>query len=451
MLVAQQNKKTTQTWKAHPFINRSNSVNYRTPDPKAEICPKEKGKLKYKQSLVPDVIAALLSSDKPVMRAQAERIRRCCSDDNLFVGVDFRTPDGELFDGKGSLWACNSRLCPNCVGKLGSRHRKQIRYVMENQKLMVGENWYSPTFTMPNLNLVGQSASLIGEIHQCAWRRFCSMETRTNKRKTWFQKTIRGGFKNCEFTYTENSVYHYHTHGLFVAKSSIQRDKFYEIRLHWTKALQFAFKKFNVEWECRTGNKNFIPALYSFLLSKPKMSLFLNARETTKFFGLADVQVVKVDWKNREKTISELCKYVTKNESWSKIPIDQLEAVVAVPRLWRMFESFGVCRQTARQLDKISVEIPENYEHDHQSESTNQGVNSNGDTYMYQNKLNDRRFPSSNLKPRVPWRVRVSEIPFQQYKMELDEEIRYAQRFRRYQLHRRFQFATFQTLDGEVF
>jgi hypothetical protein len=451
MLVAQQNKKTTRTWRPHPFINRSDSVNYRTPDPKAEICPKQKEKLKYKQSLVPDVIAALLSSDKPVMRAQAERIRRCCSDDNLFVGEDFHTSDGELFEGKGSLWACNSRLCPNCVGKLGSRHRKQIRYVMENQKLMVGENWYFPTFTMPNLNLVDLPVSLIGEIHQCAWRRFCSIETRTNKRKTWFQKTIRGGFKNCEFTYTKNSVYHYHTHGLFVAKSSIQRDKFYEIRFHWTKALQFAFKKFNVEWECRTGKKKFISALYSFLFSKPKMSLFLNARETTKFVGLANVNVVKVDGKNREDTISELCKYVTKNDSWSKIPLDQLEVVVAVPRLWRMFESFGVCRQTARQLDKISVKIPENYEHDHQFESTNQGVNSNGDTYIYEKNLNDRRFPFSKLKRRVPWRIRVSEIPFQQYKTELDEEVRYAQRFRRFQLHRRFQFATFQTLDGEVF
>jgi hypothetical protein len=449
MLVAQQNKKTTRTWKAHPFINRSDSADLR--NPKAEICPKQKEKLKYKQTLAPDVIVALLSSDKPVMRAQAERIRRCCSDDNLFVGVDFHTSDGELFEGKGSLWACNSRLCPNCVGKLGSRHRKQIRYVMENQKLMVGENWYFPTFTMPNLNLVDLPVSLIGEIHQCAWRRFCSIETRTNKRKTWFQKTIRGGFKNCEFTYTENSVYHYHTHGLFVAKSSIQRDKFYEIRFHWTKALQFAFKKFGIEWECRTGKKKFISALYSFLFSKPKMSLFLNARETTKFVGLANVNVVKVDGKNREDTISELCKYVTKNDSWSKIPLDQLEVVVAVPRLWRMFESFGVCRQTARQLDKISVKIPENYEHDHQFESTNQGVNSNGDTYIYEKNLNDRRFPSLNLKRRVPWRVRVSEIPFQQYKMELDEEIRYAQRFRRFQLHRRFQFATFQTLDGEVF
>jgi hypothetical protein len=116
-----------------------------------------------------------------------------------------------------------------------------------------------------------------------------------------------------------------------------------------------------------------------------------------------------------------------------------------------MFESFGVCRQTARQLDKISVEIPENSKYDDQSESTNQGINSNGDTYMYQNKLNDRRFPSSNLKPRVPWRIRVSQIPFEQYKMELDKEVSDAQRFRRYQLHRRFQYATFQTLDGEVF
>jgi hypothetical protein len=407
--------------------------------------------LKFKQALARDVVASLSRSDNPVMRGQAERISKCCSGNNLFVGEDFHTDDGELYNGRGTLWACNSRLCPNCVGKLASRHRKQIRYVVENQKLMVGENWYFSTFTMPNLNLVDLPASLIGEIHQCAWRRFCSMETRTNKRKTWFQKTIRGGFKNCEFTYTENSVYHYHTHGLFVAKSSIGRDKFYEIRRHWTKALQFAFKKFGVEWECRTGNKNFIPALYSFLLSKPKMSLFLNAQNTTKFFGLADVNVVKVDWKNREKTISELCKYVTKSDSWSKIPIDQLETVVAVPRLWRMFESFGVCRQTAHELDKNRVKTPEYSGSDDPIESTNQGVNSNGDAYIYQKNLNVRRFLPSKLKRRVPWRIRVREIPFRQYKMELDEEVRAAQRFRRFQLKKRFQFAKFQTLDGEVF
>jgi hypothetical protein len=451
MLVAHQKHNSTPPGDTVSVINGFNSLNYQTPKPKTEICPREREKLKYKQALARDVVISLSRSDNPVMKGQAERISKCCSSNNLFVGEDFHTLDGELFDGKGSLWACNSRLCPNCVGKLARRHRKQIRYVIENQKLMVGENWYFPTFTMPNLNLVDLPASLIGEIHQCAWRRFCSIETRTNKRKTWFQKTIRGGFKNCEFTYTENSVYHYHTHGLFVAKSSIQRDKFYEIRLHWTKALQFAFKKFGIEWECRTGNKNFIPALYSFLLSKPKMSLFLNAQNTTKFFGLADVNVVKVDWKNREDTINELCKYVTKSDSWSKIPIDQLEAVVAVPRFWRMFESFGVCRQTARELDKSRVKIPENSQSEDQFESTNQGVDSNGGAYIYQKNLNVRRFLPSKLKRRVPWRIRVREIPFQQYKMELDEEVRAAQRFRRFQLHKRFQFARFQTLNGEVF
>jgi hypothetical protein len=37
MLVAQQNKKTTRTWKAHPFINRFNSADFRSPKPKLKF------------------------------------------------------------------------------------------------------------------------------------------------------------------------------------------------------------------------------------------------------------------------------------------------------------------------------------------------------------------------------------------------------------------------------
>ncbi len=451
MQVVHQKHNSTPPGDTVSLINGSNySLNYQTPKQKAELCPKEKSKLKYKQALARDVVVSLSRSDDPVMKGQAGRISKCNSNGNLFVGEDFHTSDGELYDGRGTVWACNSRLCPHCVGKLSRRHRKQIRYVIENQKLMVGENWYFVTFTMPNLNLKNLELPLIGQIMQCAWRRFCSMETRTDKRKTWFQKTIRGGFKDYEFT-TKNPVYHYHTHGLFVARSGIQRDKFYEVRRHWTKALQFAFKKFGIEWECKTGNKNFIPALYSFLLSKPKMSLFLNAQNTTKFFGLADVNVVKVDWKNREDTINELCKYVTKSDSWSKIPIDQLETIVAVPRLWRMFESFGCCRQTAREMDKSRAKIPENSQSDDPIDSTNQGVNSNGGAYIYQKHLNVRRFFPSKRQRRVPWRQRVKEIPFWQYKMELDDEVEEVQRFRKLQLRKRFPFARFQTLDGEIF
>jgi hypothetical protein len=300
---------------------------------------------------------------------------------------------------------------------------------------------------MPNLNLKNIALPLIAEIKQMAWKRFSALETRKDKKKNWFQKTIRGGFKNAEFTHTENDSYHYHLHSSVVAKSSIQRDKFYEIRRHWTKCLEFAFKKFGVDFECKTGNKNFIPALYSFLLSKPKMSLFLNVRETAKFFGLANVYVEKVDWTNREKTILELCKYVTKNESWSKIPLDQLENIVAVPRFWRMFESFGCCRETARKMNENPLTTPANADY----ESVNQSANVNEGAYLDKNNLiNRQRFERVKQK-RVAWRKRVKEIPFCEYRMELNDEICEVQRFRKFQLQRKFEFARFQTLDGEIF
>jgi hypothetical protein len=421
--IQQNSKLEPQASEAFTPANGFNSGDYSTPKPKAEICPKEKEKLKYKQSLAGDVIAALRSSDNPLMRAQAERIKRCCSDDNLFVGEDFHTSDGELFEGKGSLWACNSRLCPNCVGKLSKRNRRIIRYVIENQKLLVGENWYAVNFTLPNLNLKDVELPLIGEIMQAAWKRFSALETRKDKKPTWFQKMIRGGFKNCEFTYTKNDVYHYHLHTLLVAKSRIGRDNFTEIRRHWTKAITFAFAKFGIE-------------------------LKINSKD-----GLANVYVEKRKFnsRNREKTINELCKYVTKNESWREIPIEQLETIVAVPRFWRMFESFGVCRQTARKMNETAVISSANAD----IETVNQSANLNKDAYLdtkelinrQENELLDKR----KRVRRVSWRIRVKEIPLWQYRMELADEIEEVQRFRRLQLQRKYSFATFQTLGGEVF
>ncbi len=422
--IQQNSKLEPQASEASTLANGFNSGDYSTPKPKAEVCPKEKQKLKYKQGLAGEVIAALCrSSDNPLMMAQAERIKRCCSDDNLFVGEDFHTSDGELFEGKGSLWACNSRLCPNCVGKLSKRNRRIIRYVIENQKLLVGENWYAVNFTLPNLNLKDVELPLIAEIMQAAWKRFSALETRKDKKPTWFQTIVRGGFKNCEFTYTKNEIYHYHLHTLLVARSKIGRDNFIEIRRQWTKALTFAFDKFGIE-------------------------LKINSKD-----GLANVFVEKRKFnsRNREKTINELCKYVTKNESWREVPIDQLETVVAVPRFWRMFESFGVCRQTARKMNEKTVQASENAEF----ENVNGSANLNDDAYLDTKELINRRenelLKKGLRKRRVSWRIRVKEIPLWQYRMELADEIEEVQRFRKFQLQRKFEFATFQTLDGEVF
>ncbi len=404
-----------------PFVTNGFNSDRPRPaaSPKIEVSPEQKAKLKYKQNLARETIVALLrSSSNPLMRAQAVRIERCNADANLFVAADLHTSDGELYDGKGSLWACNSRLCPNCAGKLSKRSRKIIRFVMENQKLLLGEHWYFITFTMPNLNLKNLPLPAIAEIMQTAWKRFSALETRADKKPTWFQKTIRGGFKNCEFTISAaNDAFNYHLHSLVVARSKIQSNNFIEVREHWTKALRFAFAKFNVELEINSAD------------------------------GLAVVNVKKIDWTNREKVVSELAKYVTKNESWSKIPVEQLESIVAVPRFWRMFESFGACRQTARAMKEKTLTEPANAE----NEPVNQSANVNKDGYLDTKKLINRQTFQKTKVRRRAWRIRALEVPFWQFKMELDAEVEAAQRFRREQLQRKFSFATFQTLDGEVF
>jgi uncharacterized protein YggL (DUF469 family) len=408
--------------------------------------------MRYKQKLSREVIAAMLRSfGNPLMDGQAERIGKCNADDNLFVGEDMHTADGDAFVGKSTLWACNSRFCPNCVGKLPREHRKAIRYVMENQKLLTGENWYFPTFTMPDLSLASLPLPVIAEVTQTAWKRFSALESLKTKKPGWFQRTIRGGFKDCEFTVNSFASYHYHLHSLIIARSSIQRNSFLEIRQQWTKALKFAFEKHDIIWECRTGNKNFIPALLAFVWSKPRVGLLLNASHQLKFFGLANVNVVKVDWTNREKVISELCKYVTKNDSWSKIPIEQIETIVDVPRFWRMFESFGVCRVTAREMVKKKPESGLALAENSPDETAHQGENFNDEAYIYKKKLINRQNFEVERKRRVPWRIRIRDIPLWQYKIELANEIEEVQTFRRRQLRKKYSCAKFQTLDGREF
>ncbi len=397
-----------------------------------------------------------------------ERIGHCIDNANIYLAEGLHNKDtGELFDGSGSLWGCGSRLCAFCVGKPSKKHRKEIRYAMDNAKLFVGENWYFPTFTMPDIALKDLSLPDIARVKQTAWENFTHYETNPKKSQTWYQKHFRGGFKNCEFTFTDNDLYHYHLHALMIGKSKIQRDKFYEIRREWTKSLKFAFAKHGIAWECNTGNKNFIPALYSFLWSKPLMSLFLNAKDETKFFGLAVVNVVKVDYTNREKTILELCKYVTKNDSWVKVPDHQLLEIASMARFWRMFEKFGVCREIVRQMSKLTPK-EQNRKNELQKEAEDSYfllleflLYTNGHGYL------DTTFsiPSvlaqlcsyyANAPPKKKkrsWfnRLKDGEISLPDYCRELEIEVAAVINFRKIQLRRMYPYAIFKTANNWAF
>jgi hypothetical protein len=447
-MVAQlQSKHSSRTGEKSFVKNGFNVRHHSATQPKAK--PSDNDILENKH-LEGEKISRVLrfSSDSRIVQGLADRIYKCSRRENFFLAEDLHNTDtGELYHGKGVLWACNSRICPTCVGKLSKRNRKTARYVVENEKLFVGENWFFLTFTQPDLSLKDLPLLDCRSVMNKAWRKF--------SRSAWFTKVIRGGMKSEEFTIGKQSQYHYHIHSLAVCKNRITSDKFYEIRREWTKALKRSFEEHGITWNCPTGNKNFIPALFSFLWSKAKMSMFLTARNEAKFFGLANVNVEK--GYNKDKQILELCKYFTKFESWSKIPPEQLADIATIERFPRMFESFGVCKKTEKgmkpnQSEKTLTE-PANAE----NEEVNNSELLNKDAYIYKKKITVRnQNQETNLSHSPPrkkqsWRVRCRILPRAEWLKSLEEEISSCREYRMKQLRHKFAFATFQTLDGEVF
>jgi hypothetical protein len=369
------------------------------------FCPEQKIRARFKQELSNDIVERLRQSANKTALACAERIERCASPQNVFVADDLHNADGEAYSANGNLWACSSLLCQNCVGKLARNNRKTIRHVVKNEKLFVGENWYFITPTMPNLLLKGYSLDFITLVFQKAFEVFTHRNNDV-KKQTQYQKLIRGMFKNAEFTYTDNEVFNFHAHLLAIAKSKIQRDNFSLIRSLWTKALEKAFEFYGLPFELNTSD------------------------------NFAVVNVQKVNFANREKTIAELCKYVTKSDSWANIPLEEIEKIIDRPRRVRMFEALGVCRESAKKmrddLTKARAEIRSNI---------------TGETYLDTKELIPRN-TRNPLKRRESWRERIKHQTLDEYKKDLDTEVLDAQEWRRQHLLRMFPCAKFETLDG---
>jgi hypothetical protein len=366
------------------------------------FCAEQKIRATFKTQQTNGIVARLRQSQNKTALACAERLERCASPQNVFVADDVHNADGEAYSANGSLWTCSSLLCQNCIGKLARSNRKTIRHVVKNEKLYVAENWYFITLTMPDLLLKDYSLQFITLVFQKAFEAFTHRNNDARKR-TQYQKLIRGLFKNAEFTYTENNTFHFHAHLLAIAKSKIQRDNFFLIRNLWTKALEKAFEFYGIPFELNTSD------------------------------NLAVVNVQKMNFANREKTIQELCKYVTKSDSWQNIPLEEIEKIIERPRRVRMFEALGVCRESAKKmrddLTKARAETRANIE---------------GETYLDTKQVTPRK----PRERRASWRVRIKEMSLDEYRKELDTEVLQVQEYRRRQLLTIYPCATFETLDG---
>jgi hypothetical protein len=266
---------------------------------------------------VADLLAgAAAELDSVLARAQADRIRVCAGNANHWVAEDLHNSDGECFNGNGTLYACGCRLCQSCLAKRSSRSRRELRAAVEGFKLLVGENWRFVTLTappMPGLSLLAARA-----VVDRAWQLF--------RRRDWWLSRIRGGGKSEEFTVVRHG-YHYHIHALVVSRWV----EAFMLRQEWTLCLMQAFEDAGLAWECRTRDGLAVANVQ--LVTKRG-----SAKENKKPFK--ERRVVST-----EAAILETAKYMTKNDSWSKLPPSHLVEVAEVPRWPRQFELFGCLRE----------------------------------------------------------------------------------------------------------
>lgn len=238
------------------------------------------------------------------------RIRQCAQPSNIWVGIpDAMDSSPDPFYPSGRLWRCNSKLCPDCVAKQSQRNRRLLIDSVSQQILRRNEKWYFATFTITN-----PKASLVKtrSIVNRAWSLF--------RKRSLCVALIRGGSKSEEFTITANG-YHYHLHCLFLSKFI----HFNSFRHTWTDCVETAFDEHEIPFEVKTSDG----------------SLFIKIKPVVPNHGL----------------YHELCKYITKSDSWSKMKGSALVEAALLQRWPRMFELFGsmAARNLASDSDALSI------------------------------------------------------------------------------------------------
>jgi hypothetical protein len=349
----------------------------------------------------------------------ANRIRVCNERENHWIGDELHnTETGELYAGNGNLWSCGSKLCPSCVAKASNRSRKELKLSLKNQKLLTGEMYQFITLTIPNpgLSLI-QTRAVIDRI----WTLF--------RKRDYFKQKVRGGSKSEEFTLTENG-YHYHYHLLCVTRFL----NFTEFRREWSGCIEIAFREFNLPCEFKTDD------------------------------GLAMVKIKRLSSSvnGLKGAIQEVCKYVTKSDSWEKLPQKDLIEIASIKRFWRMFEIFGSFR--AQRNANVVLESPNVFitylltklvvailKYIQTGERT---------TILDTKQISDGECSSEfqDLPEKVPkrqrevsWRKYILENGLESYFEKLAEQVEKTRYARKCFLSLKYKFAMFRTLDGISF
>ena len=273
-----------------------------------------------------------ITAHKRQLHALIGRLQLCNHAENLYrvIGA-YRETNGTTSDSVGRFWRCNSKLCPSCLARQSRINRNKLRAAIDQQQPKKKQTYKFITMTIPNPDL---SLVMTRSIVQYAWSLF--------RKRSLFRALVEGGAKSEEFTLTPNG-YHYHLHILALTDWIL----YAEFRRTWTDCVETSFiehdhkdkwqesqaerERLNAEWNAKHPNE------------EPK--------EDT------DLIVVIKECQPTESAIHEVCKYVTKSDSWSKIDRKDLIEIAMIRRWSRMFELFGSFKPSADPRSGTAVAI----------------------------------------------------------------------------------------------
>ncbi len=306
-----------------------------------------------------------------------------------------------------------SRLEPSYQAAESRRLRNRLREAIDGVVPRVGERYRMVTLTAPTIYGVGLKNTI--DLFDVAWGLL--------RKRLWWKTTVRGATKSLEFTLgckgkrkSAHAViayqqvgFHVHIHLLVISKW-INRD---DLKREWT----ICFK----EAASRMG----VPSL---TIKTADLKLGVYVREVThKRFGSKKNSL--------EAAIQEVCKYITKSESWRLLPSSELARVVDTLRGRRMVEMVGAFRRTARQSSQARRGVTYLDTRD-TSDGRRRGVLPQSTRTKKQKSLlalADEMIPSGRLK---------------EWLQILEERVTRAQEFRRSQLVEYHPEAIFAGMDG---
>jgi hypothetical protein len=355
--------------------------------------------------------AAIAAGDNEAF-VLSQRIKKCSARDNHFLANDLNNQQGECFDGFGQIYACGSKMCHSCVAKAAKANRKKAREAVEATRLVKREflpfgakktvieqeRYRFITLTMPKVFLsCKRTLALLARAYDLF-------------RKTKFTTTyISGSVKGSEFTVRVDESYHGHIHLLavcfFIPEELIKRE--------WRRCLQKTFAEEGIDW--RTATKS----------------------------NKVNVNLKLVD--SIENALNEICKYVTKSESWENIPASHLLEVAGVRQWGRMFELSGCIKKSA-QFIKAKKEAVKQIRLEEKELDANQN-------YLDKKCITDgEKFDGdSGVKSKKEnWRDIVSKLGVDAYLQRLDKQIEAVHRVRKELLIEKYPLATFKDLTGFI-